>query len=112
MDESEIRALFDAHDVLIRAYVESRLAFGDFVAAYGDFPMALDMETGSADGLRVLPLFGKRIAFHKRVADVISGLRGEGDLPGMDSGAGRFLPMVGLMRVRELVARYPDFKAG
>jgi hypothetical protein len=111
MDESEIRALFDAHDALIRACVESRLAFGEFVAAYGDFPAALDEDARSADGGGVLRFFARRIAFHKRVAGVISGLRGEGESPGMEREVERFMPMVGLMRLRELVERYPAFKA-
>jgi hypothetical protein len=106
--ESEISALLDAQDTLVRACVEGRLPFEEFVFAYGDFPAVLDQDTRAADEL--LRLFGKRIAFHRLVAGVISGLRGEGDLPGLDSGAGRFLPMVGLMRLRELVQRYPDFK--
>ncbi len=38
MTESEMAAQFDAHDVLIRACVESRFAIEEFVAAYGDFP--------------------------------------------------------------------------
>jgi hypothetical protein len=105
--ESEMAALLDAHDALIRACVESHLAFEEFVAAYGDFPAALDEGAGRA----VLRLFGKRIAFHKLVAGAISGLRGEGGSPGMETEVGRFMPMVGLMRLRELVARYPEFKA-
>jgi hypothetical protein len=70
----------------------------------GDFPATLDEETRSADGL--LRLFGKRIAFHKRVAGVISGLRGEGESPVMEREVERFMPIVGLMRLRELVTRY------
>jgi hypothetical protein len=38
MTESEISALLDAHDALVRAYVESTLGFDEFVSAYGDFP--------------------------------------------------------------------------
>lgn len=108
MTAQEIKALLDAHDALVRECVESRLPFEEFVFAYGDLRVALEEDTRSA----VSRLFGKRIAFHKLVAGVVSGLRGAGDLPGMDSGAGRFLPMVGLMRLRELVARYPDFRCG
>lgn len=104
--EPEIEALLDAHDALIRACVESRLAFGEFAAAYGDFPMALD----EGAGLAVLRLFGGRIAFHKRVAGVISGMRGEGESLGSE--VGRFMPMVRLMRLRELVEQYPNFRCG
>jgi hypothetical protein len=73
----------------------------------GIFPAGLEANKGSA----VSRLFGRRIAFHKLVADVISGLGGEGDLPGMDAEVGRFMPMAGLMRLRELVQRYPELKA-
>jgi hypothetical protein len=104
MTELEINALLDAHDTLVRACVESRLAFGEFVAGYGDFPAVLDEGAGRA----VLRLFARRIAFHRRIAGVISGLRGEGDSAGMETEVGRFMPMVGLTRLRELVARYPD----
>ena len=46
------------------------------------------------------------------VSGVLSGLGSAdhpADIPYGD--AGRFLPAVGLMRLRELVARYPDFMA-
>jgi hypothetical protein len=109
--EGEISVLLDAHDALIRACVESRLEFEEFVAAYGSFPAALDEDARSAIGRRLLELFGKRIAFHKRVASVISGPRGEVDSPGMNGEAERLMPMVGLIRLRALVERYPDFKA-
>ena len=112
MDESEVRALFDAHDALIRAYVDSRLASEEFLAAYGDFQAALSEDARSADGGGALRLFSRRIAFHRLVAAVISGLRGEGESPGMEPEVGRFMPMVGLMRLRELVTRYPDFRCG
>jgi hypothetical protein len=108
MTESEMAARLDAHDDLIRVCLDSRLGYGEFMFAYGDFPAELNEVTRSADGL--LRLFGKRIAFHKLVAGVIAGPRMEGDSPGMDSGAGRFMPIVGLMRLRELVARHPDFR--
>jgi hypothetical protein len=114
MTESDIGALLDAHDALVKAYVDSRLTFSEFVSAYGDFPhnYALDGHSGTAEELAVLRLFRKRIAFHLRVSGVLSGLRSAEDpaeLP--DGGVGRFFPPVGLMRIRELVARYPDFTA-
>lgn len=112
MTQSKIGALLDAHDELVRACVGGRLGFAEFLAAYGDFPngYALDEQTESADERAVSRLLRKRIAFHVRVAGVVSGLRSEsgstlyGDME-------RFLPMVGLMRLRQLVARYPEFKA-
>jgi hypothetical protein len=46
------------------------------------------------------------------VAGVISGLRGTAELGSPEeSGAGDFLPTVGLLRLRELVSRYPEFEA-
>jgi hypothetical protein len=110
MTEPEINALLDAHDALIRACVESRLALEEFVAAYGDFPASLDEDARSADAGGVLRFFAGRIAFHRRVAGVISGLRVEADSPGMETEVVRFMPIVGLMRLRELVARYPDLR--
>jgi hypothetical protein len=112
--ESELNGLLDAHDALVRAYVDSSLTFSEFVSAYGDFPhnYALDGHSGTVEERAVLRLFGKRIAFHLRVSGVLSGLRSAddpADIPYVD--AGRFLPAVGLMRIRELVARYPEFTA-
>jgi hypothetical protein len=112
--ESELSALFDAHDALVKAYGDSSLTFSEFVSAYGDFPRAyaLDGHSGTAEERAVLRFFRMRIAFHLRVSGVLSGLRSADDpvdIPYDD--AGRFLPAVGLMRLRELVARYPDFKA-
>jgi hypothetical protein len=114
MTVSELNALLDAHDVLVRAYVDSSLTFAEFVSAYDDFPRncGLDAQTGTAEQRVVSQLFGRRVAFHLRVSGVVSGLRSAddpADIP--DTDAGRFLPAVGLMRIRELVARYPDFRA-
>ena len=114
MTESEISAVLDAHDALVKAYVDSSLAFNEFVSAYGDFPhnYALDGHSGTAEERAVLRLFGRRIAFHLRVSGVVSGLRSADDPADIShDDADRFLPAVGLMRIRELVARYPDFKS-
>jgi hypothetical protein len=112
MTEPELSALFDAHDALVRAYVDSNLTFPEFLAAYGNFPhnYALDANVGIPHEL--LQYFRRRVGFHLRVSAIFSGLRSADDpvdIPYAD--AGRFLPTVGLMRLRELVARYPDFKA-
>jgi hypothetical protein len=114
MTEAEINALLDAHDALVKAYVDSSLTFSEFVSAYGDFPhnYRLQGHSETAEELAVLRLFRKRIAFHVRVSALLSGLRSADDpvdIPYDD--AGRFLPAVLLMRVRELVARYPEFQA-
>ena len=109
-----MNGLLDAHDALVKACVDSSLTFSEFVCAYGDFPRnyALDGHSGTVEERAVLRLFGKRIAFHLHVSGVLSGLHSvddAADIPYIDSG--RFLPAAGLMRIRELVARYPEFKA-
>jgi hypothetical protein len=114
MTASELSALLDAHDVLVKACADSSLAFAEFVSAYGDFPhnYGLDGQSGTTEERVLLQLFRRRVAFHLRVASVVSGLRAvddPADIPNAD--ACRFLPAVGLMRIRELVARYPEFRA-
>jgi hypothetical protein len=57
-------------------------------------------------------LFGRRIAFHLRVSAVLSGLRSADDPADIaHDDAGRFLPTAAMMRLRELVIRYPDLEA-
>lgn len=104
MTESEISALLDAHDALVRACVDDHLEFTEFLAAYGDFPGAygLDEHTASAEERAVLRLFRTRIAFHERVAGVISAIRSDGDSGTLYGDVGRFVPKVGLMMLREL----------
>jgi hypothetical protein len=114
MTDSELKALLDAHDVLVRAYLDSSLTFTEFVCAYDDFPRnySLGARSETAEERAVTRLFGRRIAFHLRVSAVLSGLRSADDPADIaHRDAGRFLPAVGLMRLRELVARYPDFEA-
>ncbi len=113
MTESEISALLDAHDSLVKDYVDSRLTFSEFVCAYGDFPRNYSLgDSGSAEQRALLQLFRRRVAFHLRVSGVLSGLRSADDPADIShDDADRFLPAVGLMRIRELLARYPDFKA-
>lgn len=111
MNESELATLLDAHDALIKACVGSGLEFSDFLAAYDGFPhnYGLEKQAATPEERALRRLFRKRIAFHLRVSGVLSGLR---SVNSVDIGdAGRFLPVVGLMRLRELAARYPDFKA-
>ena len=114
MPESEIDALLDAHDALVQACVDSALTFSEFVSAYGEFPHNYGFfgHSGTAQQRFMSRLFGRRIAFHARVAALLSGLRSADDpvdIPYED--AGRFLPALGLQRLRELATRYPDFKA-
>jgi hypothetical protein len=91
MTVSELNALLDAHDVLVKAYVDSSLTFAEFVSAYGDFPHSygLDGQTGTAEERVVLQLLGRRVAFHLRVSSVVSGLRSAddpADIPNADAG--------------------------
>jgi hypothetical protein len=114
MNELDVGALLDAHDALVKAYVDSSLGFDEFVSAYGDFPQSYGFvgESGAAEDRAELRFFQRRIAFHVRVAGVLSGLRSADDPADISrEDANRFLPAVGLMRIRELVARYPDFRA-
>ena len=114
MSATAISAALDAHDALVRDCAEGRLTIGEFLGAYGDFPRAKGLEEGtaSAEEREVLRLFRKRLAFHRQVAGVILGLRGTAGLGSLEeSGVSGFLPTVGLMRLRELVARYPGFEA-
>ena len=114
MSRTEIRAVLDAHDALARDFAEGRLTFGEFLGVYGDFPRgcASEKDTASPEERDVLRLFRKRVAFHRQVAGVISGLRGSAELGSMeDGGVGQLLPLVGLMRLQALVARYPKFEA-
>jgi hypothetical protein len=112
--EAEINALLDAHDALVQACADSTLEFSHFILAYGGFPNNYSLRglAGSAQERTVRRLFGRRLAFHSRVASLLSVLRSAddpADIPYED--AGRYLPAVGLRRLRELVNKYPDFKA-
>jgi hypothetical protein len=114
MTESDLLALLDVHDTLVTACVEARLTLGEFLSAYDDFPAAYGFDEAAADAEEraILRMFRKRIAFHFKVRDVLSGLRSDDEHAAvMASEAGRFLPLVGLLRLRQLAARYPDFEA-
>jgi hypothetical protein len=114
MTDSELTALLDVHDELVKSCVDSVLPFAEFLVLYNDFPhaYALDGHEATPDECAVLQRSRKRIAFHFQVAGVLSGLCSETDSEnGMYGDAGRFGPTVGLMRLRELVGRHPDFKA-
>jgi hypothetical protein len=112
MTESEVSALFDAHDALVTACLDSILTLSEFILAYGDFPnnYALDPQKAPDDSRAVLRLFRKRLAFHLRVAGFLSALSAK-DSSGQFGDAARFIPTIGLIRLRELAARYPDFEA-
>jgi hypothetical protein len=112
MTDEEVGALLDAHDVLVRASVSGELAFHEFVAAYGAFPQGYGLDDPSAEWRAVLARVGRRIAFHRQVAGVLSGV---GSAPSAGSGpAGGvedFLPRAAFLRLRQLVLQYPDFKS-
>jgi len=114
MTEREVNALLDAHDALVKAYLDASLTFAVFVSAYDGFPhnYALDgHEAVNEEERAVLAPFRKRIVFHLRVAGVLSQVCSDEDNASpLYAEAGRFIPAVGLMRLRELVGRYPDHK--
>jgi hypothetical protein len=113
LTDSELNALLDAHDALVAACVEERLTLVEFLAAYNDFPRVygLDGRGAGADEHLVLRRCQQRIAFHFRVLEVASGPTGIDDSDPLNAGVGEFLRRATLMRLRQLITRYPDFKA-
>jgi hypothetical protein len=113
LTDSELNALLDAHDALIAACIEERLTLIEFLAAYNDFPRVygLDGRNAGADERSVLRRASQRIAFHFRVLNAVSGPTGIDDADASSAGVGEFLRRATLMRLRQLVARCPDFKA-
>jgi hypothetical protein len=99
----------------VTARLDSSLPFAVFVSAYDGFPQncALDgHEAVRQEERDVLAPFRKRIAFHSRVAGVLSkACLEEDNVNPLYAEASRFAPAMGLMRLRELVARYPGFEA-
>ena len=90
MIESELCALLDAHDALVKACVEGGLPFAEFVLAYGDFPGGYGLEDpgASQEGQRMMERAGARLAFHRQVADLLSSRAKSDALPvGLSSGA-------------------------
>jgi hypothetical protein len=107
MTESELIALLDAHDALVKACVDSSLTFDVFLLAYDGFPhnYALDAHKAADEEERAkLARFRKRIAFHLRIAGILS--RAGGNV-----GSGLFAPAAALNRIRELAASHPEFQA-
>jgi hypothetical protein len=112
LTDTELNALLDAHDALVVACVEERLSLIEFLAAYDDFPRTygLDGRAASADERLVLRRASQRIAFHFRIFEAVSG-PGIGDEDPLNTGVAEFIGRATLMRLRQLVARYPDRKA-
>jgi hypothetical protein len=114
MKDSELTALLDVHDSLLKSCVDAKLSFEEFLALYNDFPNRYSLNGHEAKGeeLEVLRRSRRRIAFHFQVAKVLSGTYAVADVGNsLYEEAGRFAPAVGLMRLKELMGRHPDFKA-
>jgi hypothetical protein len=112
MTDDEVGALFDAHDALVRACIDRALAFDEFVAAYGAFPQGYGLDESSSESRAVLARAGRRIAFHREVAGVLSGVSaGPSAGTGPAGGIEDFLPRAAFLRLRQLLLQYPDFKA-
>jgi hypothetical protein len=113
LTDTELNALLDAHDALVVACVEERLSLIEFLAAYNDFPRTygLDGQVAGPDERLVLRRAAHRIAFHFRVLEAVSGPTGIGDEDPLNSGVGEFIRRATVMRLRQLVTRYPDHKA-
>ena len=112
MTESELSALLDAHDVLLKSCLDSTLTFEEFLALYNAFPhtYALDRHRATADERAVLRRSQRRIAFHFQVAGVLTGITSADPMRPYGDAA-RFVPEAALMRLGALVRRYPDFGA-
>ena len=113
LTDAELNALLDAHDALVAACVEERLTLVEFLAAYNDFPRVygLDGRDAGADERSALRRASQRIAFHFRVLDAVSGPTGFDGEDASSAGVGEFLRRATLMRLRQFVARNPEFKA-
>ncbi len=111
MNAGEIQGLLDAHDTLLAACLENRLALGNFLAAYGDFPDGIGLGTdAAADTRKILPLFTKRIEFHRQVASVLAGLRRTPE-NALAEELRVFLQRGIMQRLQALVSKYPEFTA-
>jgi hypothetical protein len=106
LTDAEVTAALDAHDALVKACVEGSLGFDELLMAYGTFP------EGIAKEIAGLPRFRQRLAFHSQVAGILAGLDGErADALPLTGRAEVFLEKAVVMRLRQLLARYPDCKA-
>jgi hypothetical protein len=105
MTDAEVTAALDAHDALVSACIEGALRFDEFVLAYGTFPAEIGREVGELERYR------QRIAFHSQVSGIASGLSAEnGGATGFPGAMAGFVEKTVLMRLRQLMARYPEFK--
>ena len=114
MVESELSALLDVHDGLVAACVEESIPFKDFLFSYSNFYdiYALDGHEASQGERDLFARYSDRIAFHRRVTRILSAVYAADDAANTAFGdAGRFLPTVATMRLKQLVAQYPKYKA-
>jgi hypothetical protein len=114
MTEPELTALLDVHDSLVKSCVDAKMSFEEFLALYNDFPRryALDGHEANPEERDILRRSRRRITFHLQVAEVLSGTYPVADVGNsLYEQVGRFAPAVGLMRLRELTRRHPDFRA-
>src|ERR1700676_3756173 len=113
MNDAEITALLDSHDALVTAVVAGDLPFAELVTAYGDFPTyALDVAKVGSDAEPTLRRVRSRMEFHRQVSGVLAGVRsGQSAAIAIPDAAGGFLAAAVFHRLRQLVARYPHFKA-
>jgi hypothetical protein len=112
MTDAEVIAVLDAHDALVMACVDGSLAFEEFVIAYGEFPRAYGLANTGSESRATLKRVRRRIGFHLQVAQVLSSFdAGPSAAVGLAGGAGGFLSKAVLLRLRMLLARYPEFKA-
>jgi hypothetical protein len=115
MTTADLDALLDAHDALVRACVAGELPLAEFVLAYGEFPGGQGIDAGSLarEWPALAAALQTRLAFHRQVAALLSGLNAGGDPPvGLTGGAGAFLEKAVSLRLRTLLDRHPDCRGG
>jgi hypothetical protein len=114
MVESQLSALLDVHDRLVAACVEGSVSVVEFLASYGDFydRYALDGRGASREERDLFRRYGERIAFHGRVTRLLAGIASAAAVANpQDGGAEGLLPEVARLRLKQLVAQCPEFKA-
>jgi len=79
MTEWELSALIDAHDVLVRAYVDSSLTFLSSWLLTETSRTIMRLTDKRETPQAVLQFFTRRIAFHCEWSAVLSGLRSADD---------------------------------
>jgi hypothetical protein len=110
----QLAAVLDVHDCLVKSCIDSSLPLQEFLALYNNFPhaYALDGHQATPAELEILRQSNRRIAFHFQVAKLLSGLLAADVANSLYQETSRIAPAVGLMQLRDLVEKHPDFKAG